>query len=120
MRYRLRTLLLFFAVAPLLLSLAYFHLQQHLAWRDRFKGPLIHQAKFLGNYAFSDKKLLKVTGINKSVRHNVYNAEQSLRKLQSFYSEQGYSRSKITIVEGHSSRGDFLVFQISEGAKKLP
>src|SRR5262245_11930733 len=120
MRYRLRTLLILFAIAPLFLSVAYFQFQHHRAWRRRFEGPFIHQAKFLGNYAFSDKKLLKVSGVNKSVRLNAYNTDQSLRKLQSFYSQQGYAQAKISIVEGHSPRDKSLVFQISEGAKKSP
>ncbi|HEY2414617.1 MAG TPA: POTRA domain-containing protein [Pirellulaceae bacterium] len=120
MRYKLRTLLIVLALGPLLLSIAYFQFQPYLAWRKRKSGPLIRQARFLGNRAFSDKKLLKVAGVHESIRLNPYTASQSLRKLQTFYSDQGYLQAQIAVLEGNRPRDKTLAFQITEGRQKSP
>jgi outer membrane protein assembly factor BamA len=120
MRYRLRTLLILLAVAPPLASIGYRQIVSHMAWRHRLEGPWIRQAKFLGNRSFSDKKLAKVTGIDKSVRLNAYTAAELLRKLQAFYLEHGYPQAKITLLEGDQPRDRSLAFQIAEGQKKSP
>jgi len=120
MRYRLRTLLIFLAIAPLLLSIAYFQLQRNLAWRHRREGPLIRRAKFEGNRQFSNKKLLKIIAINEGIRLNAYSADQSLRKLQAFYAQQGYPQTKITLLAGHHQGDKSLAFEITEGPQKSP
>jgi outer membrane protein assembly factor BamA len=119
-RFSLRTLLIVLAVMPLLLSIVYFQFQPYLAWRNRKSGPLIRQAKITGNRDFSDKKLLKVIGIHEYMRLNPYTARQSLRKLQAFYSDQGYAQARITVLEGNRPHDKNLAFQVTEDPQKSP
>jgi outer membrane protein assembly factor BamA len=119
-RFRLRTLLIVLALGPLLLSIAYFQFQPYLTWRNRKSGPLIRQAKIIGNRAFSDKKLLKVIGIHEGIRLNSYTTSQYLRKLQAFYSDQGYGQARITVLEGNRPHDKTLAFQVIEGPQKSP
>ena len=115
MRYRLRTLLILMAVAPPLGSIVYFQVVSHMKWQHRLEGPWIRQAKFLGNRAFSDKKLAKVTGVGKSVRLNAYTAWESRRKIEELYHTGGFPKATVSIFEGDKPGDKNLVFVINEG-----
>src|SRR5262245_29725279 len=115
MRYRLRTLLIVLALAPLLASTVYFRVASHLMWQRRFEGPLVRQAKFIGNRAISDKKLSKEIGIAAGVRLNAYWTEQACRKIEELYFQAGHSRAKVTLLEGDKKGDRNLVFRINEG-----
>jgi hypothetical protein len=115
MRYGLRTLLILLAVGPPLGSVGYFQVVSHMAWRQRLEGPWICRAKFLGNRAFTDKKLAKVTGVDKSIRLNAYTAWESLHKVKAFYAREGYLQAKVTLLEGDQPGDKNLTFQIIEG-----
>jgi outer membrane protein assembly factor BamA len=117
MRFRLRTLLVFLAIGPPLLAVGYFYFVSHVAWRHRLEGHWVRQAKFLGNTAFSDKKLAKVTGVGQSVRLNAYSAGELVRKIRAFYFQQGFSEAKVTVVEGDRVGDRSLVFEIVEGER---
>jgi len=116
MRYRLRTLLVVLALAPLLASIGYFRVASHLAWQRRFEGPLVRQAKFIGNRAVSDKKLRKEIGIAAGIRLNAHWTEQARRRIEELYIQAGHPKAKVTLVEGDKKGDRNLVFLINEGS----
>ena len=120
MRISLRTLLVLLTVAPPLGWIGYLHFAEQQVWRHRLEGPWIRRANFVGNAAFSDKKLLKVSGVNESIRLNAYTAAESVRKIETFYAEAGFPRAKVRLLKGGKSGDKLLAFQIVEGERKSP
>jgi len=119
-RYSLRTLLIVVALGPLIIAIAYFQVAKRSVWLHRKDGPLIQDARFLGNRSHSDKRLAKLIGVRQGIRLNAYTAEESLQKIQAFYEQQGYRRAKVTLLEGGRRNDKGLAFQIVEGEKSGP
>ena len=100
MRFRLRTLLIVLALGPLLISIGYLRLSSRQRWLHRKHGPFIRQATFVGNQAYSDRKLAKVIGVNGGpggtvgVRLNAYTADESIEKIKAFYVQQATNKSR--------------------------
>jgi len=68
MRYRLRTLMILLALRPPLGAIVYWQFAPRRVWRKQTEGALIRQVRFIGNTAFSDIELKRVTGVGQSVR----------------------------------------------------
>lgn len=77
--------------------------------------PRIGEVKFLGNRGLSDKKLLKEIGVKAGDPLNAYTAEESRRKLEDVYRQQGFAQATVSLVEGNKAGDHDLVFLINEG-----
>jgi len=119
-RYNLRTLLIVVALGPMIIAIGYVQFAKRSVWLHRKDGPLIQDARFLGNRSHSDKKLAKVIGVRQGIRLNSYTAEESLQKIKAFYVRQGYRRVQVMLLEGDRRNDKQRVFQIVEGGKSVP
>jgi hemolysin activation/secretion protein len=93
---------------------------EHLLHRLKRYGPMIYQARFTGNRAFSDKKLAKAIGVRTGLRLNAYTAWESLRDVQRFYVDEGYPQATVTLLRGDKPGDQELAFDIIEGAYEPP
>jgi outer membrane protein assembly factor BamA len=115
-RYKLRTLLIVLAVLPPLLAAGY------LLWMSGQKprrpdGPIIYQAKFIGNRCFSDSKLTHEIGLKQVFRLDMDSAEQSRLKITQLYLRAGYPQATVQLLEGGKDGDKTLAFKISEGKR---
>ena len=119
MRFRLRTLLIVLAILPPLLAAGY------LLWMSRQTprrpdGPIINQAKFIGNRCFSDNKLSQEIGLKQVFRLDTDSAEQSRLKITQIYLRAGYPQATVQLLEGGKDGDKTLAFKISEGKPARP
>jgi outer membrane protein insertion porin family len=80
-----------------------------------FERPRIREVKFIGNRGLSEKKLGKEIGVKKGDPLSSYAAEESRRKIEELYHQQGYPQATVSILEGAQPGDKDLVFQINEG-----
>src|SRR5262245_5858671 len=110
MQFRLRTLMVLLAVVPPLAAACYLALAPSAVRRASDQGHWIYQAKFIGNWMYSDKKLTKVIGLLNSNgirgwRLNAESAEDSRKKIEQFYRQAGYPQVVVRVLVG-GSKGD--------------
>jgi outer membrane protein insertion porin family len=80
-----------------------------------FERPTIRHIRFIGNRGFSDKSLLKESGLKTGEALNVYSVEEARRKVETLYQTKGYPKAQVTVSEGKSPEDRGAVFYISEG-----
>jgi outer membrane protein insertion porin family len=80
-----------------------------------FERPRIRDIKYIGNRGLSNKKLGKEIGVKKGDPLSSYSAEESRRKIEELYHQQGYPQATVTILEGAKPGDKDLVFEINEG-----
>lgn len=80
-----------------------------------FERPRIREIKYIGNRGMSDKKLGKEIGVKKGDPLSSYAAEESRRKIEELYHQQGYPQATVKIIEGATQGDKDLVFEINEG-----
>ena len=119
MRFRLRTLLIVLAILSPLLAAGY------LLWiwpqtPRRPAGPIIYQAKFIGNRCFSDNKLAHEIGLKRVFRLNLDSAEQSRLKNRQLYIRAEYLQATVQLLKGGKDSDKTLAFKISEGKPSRP
>ena len=117
-RYKLRTLLILLAIGPPLMSIGYF--ARMPGQGQTVKGPIIYQAKFVGNCQISDKKLAKVIGVREGLRLNKNLAAHSRYKIKECYFLAGLQQPTVTLLEGDKAGDKNVVFQINEGSTAQP
>ena len=76
---------------------------------------LIQYVRYIGNLKVSDKKLNNNVGLSRGDPLNRFAIEESNRRLQSFYNEQGFGEAHVEILEGTGLQDKGVVFQIHEG-----
>jgi hypothetical protein len=123
MRYRLRTLLIVSALAPLVLATCYLWLAPNATRLNQQEGNWIDEARILGNSLYSDKKLLKVISLPttssgiRGWRLNTNSAEDARNKIEQFYHRAGHLQAVVRLRSG-GKRGDKeLIFDIREGTQ---
>lgn len=88
------------------------------------EGPLtnIQRIEFIGNNSYSEQELLKVIGLSQGAL-KLYQIEQSIGKLKSFYQDNGYiemsllnEREDLVTYEDNNTQA-YLKFQILEGPR---
>ncbi len=77
--------------------------------------PTIGEVLFIGNQYYSDKKLLKESGLSKDDALNIYSVQEARRKVEEFYRSKGYAKTQVTIEEGDRPTDTRVVLRIDEG-----
>ena len=77
--------------------------------------PMIGEVLFIGNQYYSDKKLLKESGLEQGDALNIYSVQEARRKIEEFYRSKGFAKTRVTIEEGDSRRISRVVLRIDEG-----
>jgi outer membrane protein insertion porin family len=80
-----------------------------------FERPRIREVRYIGNRGLSDKKLGKEIGVKKGDPLSSYAAEESRRKIEELYHQQGYPQATVKTLEGAKQGDKDLVFEINEG-----
>ena len=77
--------------------------------------PMIGEALFVGNRYFSNKKLLKESGLAEGDALNVYTIQEARRKLEEFYRSKGFAEATVSIQEGDQPSDRRVVLRVDEG-----
>jgi hypothetical protein len=120
MRYRLRTLLILLAILPPLLAAGYFLWVSRHTPPTRPKGPIIYQAKFVGNRRHADVEFIRKIGLRAGLRLNPNSAEQARKKIIELYHRDGCPQVNVRLLEGGKVGDKTLAFQINEGNSGEP
>lgn len=80
-----------------------------------FEVPMIRYLKFLGNRAFSDKRLLQQCGLKVGDPLNHFAVQEGRRKLEEYYHSKGFSRAQVSVFEGDQPSDRGVIYLISEG-----
>jgi outer membrane protein insertion porin family len=82
-----------------------------------FERPTIRHIEFIGNLGMNKKFLLKQSDLKIGDSLNYYAVEEARRKIEDTYTERGYQRVQVTVLEGMEPRDQGVVFRIHEGPK---
>jgi len=77
--------------------------------------PTIRYVEYLGNEGIRDKKLAKETGLVVGGAISPYEVEEGRNRIQQLYSDNGYNRVQVQIVEGIKPGDRGIVYAINEG-----
>ena len=77
--------------------------------------PLVDEVLFIGNRYYSDKKLLKESGLERDEPLNIYTVQEARRRLEEFYHSKGYATTQVSILEGDEPSDRRVVLQVDEG-----
>ncbi len=80
--------------------------------------PTIHYVRYKGNSAIKLKTLKKESGLKAGDAFDTYSVEEARRRLEDYYHEKGYSRARVTLVEGGKPTDQGVEFLINEGQKQ--
>ncbi|MCS7237023.1 MAG: BamA/TamA family outer membrane protein [Thermoguttaceae bacterium] len=80
--------------------------------------PLIQYVKVVGNEWYPKKKILEEAGIRAGDGFDPFLVEEARRKIEDFYRQRGFSKVRVTIVEGTEPDDPGVVFLISEGPRQ--
>lgn len=80
--------------------------------------PILTEVKFVGNEEIGKKKLEKETGLKAGDPLNNFAVEEARRKLETFYKSKGFSKARVTLIEGDKSTDRRAIFYINEGVKQ--
>lgn len=80
--------------------------------------PLLHYVKYVGQRAFSEKRLAKETGLKAGDPLDTWQVEEAQRRLEKFYHEKGFPNARVTIIEGNKTTDRGATFLINEGRRQ--
>ena len=83
-----------------------------------FERPTAQAIKFVGNRHFSDKSLLKESGLKAGDALNAYSLREAQRKIETLYRKKGMADTTVQLVEGGRPQDRRAVFLINEGKLK--
>ncbi len=81
------------------------------------ESPSLNYVKYVGN-TVREKTLAKQTGLKKGDSIDPYMVNDARRKLEEYYTSHGYSRARVTVIEGDKPGDQGAVFLINEGQKQ--
>lgn len=79
-----------------------------------FELPKIQYIEFIGNRAISDRRLRKESGLEVGKSLDVYDVNEAVRKIESYYRTQGLSRTQVAVLEGNNPDDTGIRLAISE------
>lgn len=85
---------------------------------DVLERPQLHYVKYIGNDQLKAKTLKKQTDLKAGDPLDPFAVEEARRKLESYYHEKGYSKARVTLLEGNRAEDQGAVFLINEGQKQ--
>ena len=80
--------------------------------------PLLHYVKYVGNRAFSEKRLAKETGLKAGDPLDTWQVDEAQRRLEQFYHEKGFPHARVTVIEGNKTTDRGAIFLINEGRRQ--
>lgn len=83
-----------------------------------FERPFIDKVQYVGNRAFSDRKLEKMTGIAKGKPLDVVAVKMAKRQIEDFYHSKGFPRTQVEVLSGDKRDDREVTFLIHEDEKR--
>lgn len=83
-----------------------------------FERPFITDVKYIGNRAFPDRRLEKLTGITKGKPLDSVAVKMARRQIEDFYQSKGFSRTQVEILKGDQRDHRDVIFLIHEDEKR--
>lgn len=80
-----------------------------------FEVPTMRYVKFLGNRAYSDKRLFQQAGLKVGDPLNHFAVQEGRRRIEEYYRSKGFSRAQVTVFEGDQPSDYGVIYIISEG-----
>jgi len=79
--------------------------------------PTIEYVQYIGN-TIRSSVLAKKSGLKEGMAKDPYSVDEGRRKIEEFYQEKGYSRVRVTVIEGTRPEDRGVKFLINEGGKQ--
>jgi outer membrane protein insertion porin family len=83
-----------------------------------FERNVINAIKFIGNRGFTDRKLLKESGLEVGGPIDVYQVRSAKTRIEELYKSKGYPRTQVEVLEGGENEDAEVVFLIHEDQKQ--
>lgn len=83
-----------------------------------FERPFITKVNYVGNRAFTDKRLEKLTGVAKGKPLDVVAVKMAKRQIEEFYRSKGFPRTQVEILSGNQREHREVTFLIHEDEKR--
>ncbi len=80
--------------------------------------PLLEYVKYVGNYKYSKKALLKESSLKPDDPMDPFAVEEARNRLEAFYQSKGFAKAQITVIEGNKTGDRGAIFLIDEGPKQ--
>lgn len=80
--------------------------------------PLLHYVKYVGQRAFTEKRLAKETGLKAGDPLDTWQVDEAQRRLEKFYHEKGFPSARVTVIEGNKTTDRGAIFLINEGRRQ--
>ena len=85
---------------------------------DLLERPLLQYVKYVGNEKIVKSKLEKEADIKTGDALNLFAVEEARRRVEEFYRGHGFSKARVSIIEGNKPSDRGVVFLINEGRKQ--
>lgn len=83
-----------------------------------FERPFITKVQYIGNRAFPDRRLEKLTGIAKGKPLDVVAVKMAKRQIEDFYHSKGFPRTQVEVLSGHERSHREVTFLVHEDEKR--
>ncbi|MEE2642367.1 MAG: POTRA domain-containing protein [Planctomycetota bacterium] len=84
-----------------------------------FERPFITAVRYVGNRAFPDRRLEKLTGIAKGKPLDVVAVKMAKRQIEDFYHSKGFPRTQVEVLAGDRREDREVTFLIHEDEKRI-
>jgi outer membrane protein insertion porin family len=85
---------------------------------ELLERPSLQYVKYLGNKRIKDKALAKETELKAGDPLDPIGVEDGRRKIEDYYHEKGFSKIRVTVLEGNKPEDHGAIFLINEGQKQ--
>ncbi len=85
---------------------------------DIVERPILREVKFVGNEYVTKKALQKEADLKPGDPLDTFAVEEARRKLEAYYKKKGYSKARVTLLEGDKPEDRKAIFLINEGVKQ--
>lgn len=83
-----------------------------------YERPFIKKVQYIGNRAFPDRRLEKLTGIAKGKPLDVVAVKMAKRQIEDFYHSKGFPRTQVEVLNGDQRDHREVTFLIHEDEKR--
>jgi outer membrane protein insertion porin family len=85
---------------------------------ELLERPTLQYVKYIGNKKIKDKKLQSETELKKGDPLDPVSVEDARRKIEELYHDKGFSKARVTVIEGIKPDDPGAIFLINEGQKQ--
>ncbi|MEC9093075.1 MAG: POTRA domain-containing protein [Planctomycetota bacterium] len=83
-----------------------------------FERPFITKVQYIGNRAFPDRRLEKLTGISTGKPLDVIAVKMAKRQIEDFYHSKGFPRTQVEVLQGDQRDHREVTFLVHEDEKR--